>query len=424
MALVLGALSTKLSNSPVAVGPETTAGEGASATGGPDALAPTQERKEYPYNKVAVREFPELFDRGFTCYGLTDPPADVNTDQVLESASAQSPPTLRRPELTSVSAAAYDCILTCLPPAGTWSSTDLIWAENCINTNISQLPDVMTAEEYFKAAEVLLHDYPQIAEPCHVGAHAAGQFYGMNAEGRFVALLQVVPSRNSDCQYGFMHGVIDAVGYSTTSEPVFTNLARYCATLEDPISFDCAHAVGHAAWDAFKTAKEAVTVGCGEYSAYQRMFDSCSSGIVMRRFERSELGADPADVDELVSDGVDLCSKQWPKRLGSGTVNPVIECWRNIPYQMWFPISQAQKFSELSEAGLEEYIVKVTSACMSNASAVETQEGGASVNACDQRTGNYLERTAEFDEKRLGVLCGYGVGDKELCRRGSKSVPA
>ena len=431
LALVMGALSTKLATDPgtSTTGPTTnpttnlTASVREGLSTDPDALAPTENIKEYPYNKVAVKEFPELFDRGFTCYGLTDPPTEVTEAQVVASAAAQSPATPRRPELTKVSAAVYDCILTCLPTSATWSSVELTWAENCINTNLSQLPEVLTSEEYFKAAEVLLHDHPQISDPCYIGAHQAGMYYASKSGERYVALLMQVPSQQKDCLYGFMHGVLDVVGSTKASAPVFTNLARYCATLKEPTSLECAQALGRAAWDAYKTANDAVQVGCGEYGATQQLFNACVSGIIVRRYERSDLSSDPTAVNKLVSDGVNLCGTEWPKRLTTGTVDPVLECWRNIPHQMWFPISLAQRASELNEADLADYIAKVTSTCLANKSAVQTQSAGQLLNVCDERTGYYLSYTANSDEKRLGKLCAYSVGDQALCRQGLKSVP-
>jgi hypothetical protein len=90
---------------------------------------------------------------------------------------------------------------------------------------------------------------------------------------------------------------------------------------------------------------------------------------------------------------------------------------------MWFPISLAQRASELSEADLADYIAKVTSTCLANKSAVQTQSAGQLMNVCDERTGYYLSYTANSDEKRLGKLCAYSVGDQALCRQGLKSVP-
>jgi hypothetical protein len=393
-------------------------GDSQVALNGAQIGGPELEARTYTYPKAVVKNFDELENRGYVCYGITDPPPANIEDTVYWSAGAKRPADRLRPTLDSLGAETYDCLLTCLPEKSTsWSSAELVWATPCINTQLGQVSRFVEPETFFPAMTALMRDYPDLADTCHDGSHDAAKNSILVFKRDFATMLRLAPGADIACVGGFMHGVLDALGFVEIKPEDIVGIGEACNEAHPKEVTECAHAMGHAAWDVYQDTEKAVFVGCKAFLI--KDFLDCTNGLVMRRFQRLGYKGDLEEIDAVIKDGVELCTNRWPTgKIDDGT-DFRIGCWSGVAYQMWYGFAYARKLTELTEPDVKAFIEKVTSTCnkFPKVSAPEYPEYGGSVNYCDVETGRYLAEASILDQTRGEQLCSYSKGDIAMCKR-------
>ena len=379
---------------------------------------PELEARVYTYPKAIVQKFPELEKRGYVCYGITEPPPENLDDVVYWSAGAKRPADKLRPTLDSVAAATYDCLLTCLPDKSTsWSSPELVWATPCINTQLGQISRFVEPESFFPAMTAVMRDYPDLADTCHDGSHDAAKNSILVFKRDFATMLRLAPGADIACVGGFMHGVLDALGFVEIKPEDIVGIGEACTEAHPKEVTECAHAMGHAAWDVYQDTEKAVFVGCKAFLI--KDFLDCTNGLVMRRFQRLGYTGHLNEIDAVIKDGLDLCANHWPAgKIDDGT-DFRIGCWSGVAYQMWYGFAFARQLTELDEPDVKAFIAKVTSTCSKfpKVAAPEYPQYGSLVNYCDIETGRYLAEASVLDQKRGEQLCSYSKGDVDMCNR-------
>ena len=374
----------------------------------------TLEDRVYQYEKTAVRSFTALEGQGYICLGL---PVRAGSGASLGLLNQSRPDIQNRSGLDQVAGDVYDCLLTCLPAdPTTWGSPDLGLSTPCMDGQISGMSKVLEPSIVFAASDALMHDYPELSTTCHQGAHDAGKNAVIKFDLAVPEALRLAPKMGRDCLYGFMHGVLETIGFTKSSTEVLKSVVKECQKIQDTgAAGECIHGLGHAAWDLYLDVGKVVDGMCGELPTQQ--FVSCSYGIVMRRFELSELNGDLKDHQAVFDDAIKLCTKEWPDGVNSDGTYQRYGCYRNVPFIIWYPLAMSKQILDMDEAQVREYVKKATQVCLQFPSIKPGTSATDSVqNHCDIETGRYLAEAAEFDQVRGYELCTYSAGNISLCR--------
>jgi hypothetical protein len=364
-------------------------------------------RYEYPMVKVA--EFAPLEKLGHVCYGITEPAPVSDTRDV--SAPRSSPAVKQRPGLGALPGSVYDCLLTCFPStSSSWGNDVLQWAKPCVNTEIGAISEIVLPEDLYIAISALTNDYPEVNQTCHESAHVAPKMAVVHHGRRLSDLISTVPVMA--CGFGFLHGVMDALPYDSPSVEIIVEVSNKCVQLVGGGPHLCAHGMGHAAWDVYENADDALKKGCAAFM--KDGFIDCSSAIAMRRWER--LG-DNADIDKIAADAISFCATSWPVGSLPNGVDLRSGCWGGITPQLWYQFSYGGGIDSMSEPEVREFIGKVTDVCNSFpvSPAPDYPRLGGKVNYCDVLTGRYVAVAAESDLARGRTLCSYSTASVKLC---------
>ena len=374
----------------------------------------TLEDRVYMYEKTVVREFESLEGQGYTCLGLPPRAGRGTGSGVLNQRELDA---AGRTTLEQVAADMYDCLLTCLPSdPRTWGSPDLELSQPCMDGQISGMSKVLEPSLVFSASAALMTDFPELSSTCHQGAHDAGKNAVLTHGLSVPVALGIAPKAGRDCLYGFMHGVLETIGFTKSSVSVLKSVVQECTKVQDAgASGECIHGLGHAAWDLYLDVGKVIGGMCGELPSQQ--FVSCSYGIVMRRFELSALNGDLKDHQAVFDDATNLCLKEWPDGVNPDGTYQRYGCHRNVPFIIWYPLAMSKQIKDMGEAEVRQYVKQATEVCLqfpsikSNVNANEPAQ-----NHCDIETGRYLAEAADFDQARGYQLCSYSAGSVPLCR--------
>jgi hypothetical protein len=163
-----------------------------------------------------------------------------------------------------------------LSPASTGGSAALAActandAETCIPAAALAIAEADGAADGLRAVRVLLETRPELAQGCHDVAHELGK--GFRAAFGDDA---VVPG-NEWCSYGYYHGLMQSAGAEDPAGLV-AYAEQLCSRIENTLSADCMHGLGHAAYSTSSSITDAMAVCEGVTGMYAR---TCADAVIM-----------------------------------------------------------------------------------------------------------------------------------------------
>jgi hypothetical protein len=358
--------------------------------------------RDFTYAGVARGSFPLLEQANYVCLGTAQPPpADLHPNK-LGADEFTHPDAGRRATLTGIEAEIYDCLLTCLPGNhDDWDAAAVSWATACINHQLVEITRRTGSKVSFVAVGHLLHDHPELDDTCHEGGHRAGEL-AVTELGESYA--ETMAHTGRMCLGGLQHGVLDAFGYTGPPLEAFAPLVAACSSHAEPP--DCAHGLGHAAWDSFGEFDISVEA-CAGFAAVD-LFRQCSHGITMRYFDRMGEPGNLSDLDWLLADAEDICTNRWRDGQTVHGYSLRSGCWYGVGYATWFPVFNSEHRGG-DPAALASEVRRVSQLCQAF-----PPEG---IEVCDQQIGRYMAYTSDWNTDKARVLCTYIVGDVERCQR-------
>jgi hypothetical protein len=357
---------------------------------------------DFSFAGVERASFPALEADGYRCLGRGPVPDDFKAFR-QGSESYSQPGELERERLEGLSAEMYDCLKVCLPEdTSSWDGHAVTWAEPCVNHHLIELTRRYGSAQFFPVLAAVMRDHPELNDTCHEGGHAGGDLVITELGERYEDALGRI---GRECLGGVQHGILDALGATSPSVDDVVSVAKVCEQV-GPAGPECAHGIGHAAWDAFEDFDLAAGSACGAMNL--ELLEQCGHGIVMRYYERNGLPETLDDLDWLLDDLVELCATQWPD--GNSPAGDPLKagCWYGIGYAMWYPLF-VTKYSAHEPADLRDAVAQISATC----ARLEPQ-GQA---RCDSESGRYLASISYWEKPVAEELCGYIAGDREQCRR-------
>jgi hypothetical protein len=112
--------------------------------------------------------------------------------------------------------------------------------------------------------------------PCHTLAHTLGRSAIVSAGGE--ALVGAVGDESAVCEYGFLHGAVEAAGWVTAADRIGALVAEACAPQQGETRAECVHAAGHAAAIANPRQLFAALDDCDRYGDEAHL---CAHGALM-----------------------------------------------------------------------------------------------------------------------------------------------
>jgi hypothetical protein len=165
----------------------------------------------------------------------------VSTGSSSESVAGATP-TSAVPDDAATSTAAADTADTA--DAGGGVGDDSTGGEqdcglDCVAERVAEVTRREGVPAGFAYLEQVFIDQPQMRSSCHSLQHVVGRLGAQNPDMGFFS---------TDCQYGYLHGLLQGLG-STFSDPdaFVSEVKAYCARQSLDDAEACAHGVGHAA---------------------------------------------------------------------------------------------------------------------------------------------------------------------------------
>lgn len=178
-------------------------------------------------------------------------------------------------------------------------STDLV--ETACDLACVELRAIEIAQEAGGAAAaeyVDSIDDPTIRYGCHAVYHAIGRVVGEAGWPTYMT---------DTCQYGYLHGVLQARAMYSVDADLVAGLATFCGRFEGALATECQHGLGHAVAISVSTDLGAALRTCA--SVGPALADTCSGGVMMEYAEDyAEEWLDWSAEDEFLGTGERLTS--------------------------------------------------------------------------------------------------------------------
>jgi hypothetical protein len=164
--------------------------------------------------------------------------------------------------------------------AATMAACDASNAGNCVSSAALNLARQNGPAEGLNAVRLVLESRPDLQQGCHVVAHEVGKKFH-EAFGD-----QAIVPGNDWCSFGYYHGLMQTFG--TTN---FGGLADYavkiCSTIASTPQVDCMHGLGHAAYTALNSLRDAMGV-CSDLATDFAV--TCADAVIMEDIFASNNG--------------------------------------------------------------------------------------------------------------------------------------
>ncbi len=155
--------------------------------------------------------------------------------------------------------------------ASTMASCEPSNAGNCVSEAALAIALQDGPDAGLNAVRLVLSSRPDLQQGCHVVAHEVGKKF-LEAFGDKA----IVPG-NDWCSFGYYHGLMQTFGAEN-----FDGLADYavkiCSTIAPTPQVDCMHGLGHAAYTALSSLRDAMDV-CSDLDA--DFAATCADAVIM-----------------------------------------------------------------------------------------------------------------------------------------------
>jgi hypothetical protein len=130
------------------------------------------------------------------------------------------------------------------------------------------------------AVRLVLESRPDLQQGCHIVAHEVGKKF-LNEFGDKA----IVPG-NDWCSFGYYHGLMQTFG-AVNLEGLGEYAVKVCSTIATTPQVDCMHGLGHAAYTALNSLRDAMTV-CSDIE--DTFAVTCADAVIMEDVFASQNG--------------------------------------------------------------------------------------------------------------------------------------